>query len=90
MTDCPKQNGLGDLISKHIGAIISAIVMGILSYVIGTTKTGMTIDQMGNRLDVAEKHIAEKSSFDQCVTRHIDHLEAGIKDPPPCTLGPSE
>lgn len=81
---------LAQLLEQHLVAIISAIAMGALSYVIGTTKTGMTIQQMVERMDRFDKHIAEKSSFDQCVTRHIDHLEAGIKDPPSCTLGPSE
>lgn len=90
MTDCQKQNGLGDLISNHIGAIISAIVMGILSYVIGTTKTGMTIDQMGNRLDVAEKRLDEYDAYHRCATRHFDAIEHLSKSPPDCNLGDKE
>lgn len=90
MTDTANRKTLGTLISDHIGAIISAIVMGLLSYVIGTTRTGMTIEQMGRRLDGVEARQVESEAYHRCATRHIDMLEAGIKTPPGCDLGDKE
>ena len=83
-------------LEKHLGTIVStvlaiagAIVTGALSYVIGTTKTGLTMEQMGHRLDSAETRLSESDAYHRCVTRHIDRLEthAGA---PACDLGDKE
>lgn len=87
----------GTFLEKHLGTIIStvlaiagAIVTGALSYVIGTTKAGITMEQMGHRLDSAESRLDAGEAFHRCATRHLDMLEHGIKAPPACDLGDKE
>lgn len=74
------------LIEKNLWAILSAIIMGMLSYVIGTTNTAATLRELSSRVSSLEGERQATRAFRTCVIRHIDRLESQGTGAFPCEL----
>lgn len=77
---------LAKFIETNLWAIISAGIMALLAYVIGTTKTAESLTDLDKRTTVLETRAEQGVKFHNCVVRHIDRLESGMAGPRPCEL----
>lgn len=66
-------------LEKNLFAILSALVIGLLTYVVGTTNATASIRDIDARVVVMEARVKEARQWHFCATRHIDAMENGGK-----------
>jgi len=74
-------------LENNLWAILSAAIMALLAYVIGTTNTAATLRDFEHRLGVLERRVQASADYHNCATRHFDRIESGASGVPPCALG---
>ena len=74
-------------LEANLWAILSAAIMALLAYVIGTTNTAATLRELGQRVTALEDRSKASEAFHNCATRHFDRIESGASGVPPCDLG---
>ena len=77
---------LRDLIEKNLWNIILTLMGGFMAYVIGTTNTAATINDLTKRVDSLESDRKATREFRACVIRHIDKIESQGVGGFPCEL----
>lgn len=77
-------------IDQHLWNIVSAFVIGLGAYVAGATKVVGNISDLQNRVTTLEAQAHDGARYDQCATRHIELIEAGVKARADCQLGGRE
>lgn len=77
---------LGDHIEKNLGAIVTGMIVALISYVVGTTQTAGTIKDLTSRVERLERRVDASATYHNCATRHFDMIERGEHGAAPCTL----
>lgn len=78
---------VGEHIEKNLGAIVGSMIIGLISFVVGTTQTAGTIKDLTGRIERLEKRVEASAEFHNCATRHFDMIERGEHGTAPCPLG---
>lgn len=78
---------VGEHIEKNLGAIVTGMIVALISYVVGTTQTAGTIKDLTGRVDRLEKRVEASADYHNCATRHFDMIERGAAGGAPCPLG---
>ncbi len=77
---------VGQLIEKNLAAIVGSGIIGLMSFVAGTTQTTGTIRDLTKRVEVLEQRTDASLKRHNCTDNHVDRLET--KGPiPPCQIG---
>lgn len=77
---------MGELVEKNLGMIVSGMVIGLMSFVAGTTQTAGTIRELTARVERLEHRVDASAAYHNCATRHFDMIERGEHGAAPCTL----
>lgn len=77
---------VAQFLEKNLWAILSAGIMALLAYVIGTTQTAATLADLTKRLDKIENRMDASAKYQACATRYLDALQRGDPKAPECEL----
>ena len=74
-------------LAQNLWAIMSAVIIGLVSYATGTERTSVKMADLEARVEKLEGRADGRDRYDACSTRYFDRIVSGGKGPPPCDLG---